>query len=108
MAGKLSTILGAQWGDEGKGKLVDILSEKYDIVARATGGANAGHSVYVGDQKFVFHLLPSGILHPNTICVIGNGLVLHIPTMFEEFEDVEAKEYQLKIESKFQIELRYF
>ncbi len=96
MAGKLSTILGAQWGDEGKGKLVDILSEKYDIVARATGGANAGHSVYVGDQKFVFHLLPSGILHENTVCVIGNGLVLHIPTMFEEFEDVEAKGISIK------------
>ena len=82
----LSVILGAQWGDEGKGKLVDILSENFDIVARATGGANAGHTVYVGDKKFVFHLLPSGVLRKGVICVIGNGCVLHLPTVLEELK----------------------
>lgn len=89
MSKNLSLILGAQWGDEGKGKLVDILSEKFDYVARATGGANAGHTVYVGESKFVFHLIPSGILHEGTVCVIGNGVVLHIPTMFKELENLD-------------------
>ncbi len=90
----LSIILGAQWGDEGKGKLVDILSSEFDIVARATGGANAGHTVYVQEggetKKFVFHLLPSGILYPHVTCVIGNGVVLHVETMFEELESLKA------------------
>jgi len=82
----LSVILGAQWGDEGKGKLVDVLSENFDIVARATGGANAGHTVYVGEKKFVFHLLPSGVLREDVMCVIGNGCVLHLPTVLEELK----------------------
>ncbi len=89
----LSIIIGAQWGDEGKGKLVDILSENFDIVARATGGANAGHTVYVEmdgkEKEFVFHLLPSGVLREQTTCVIGNGCVLHLPTVLEELEAVE-------------------
>ncbi len=89
MSKNLSLILGAQWGDEGKGKLVDILSEKFDYVARATGGANAGHTVYVGESKFVFHLMPSGILHDGTICVIGNGVVLHIPTLYKELANLD-------------------
>ncbi|MBU0667995.1 adenylosuccinate synthase [Patescibacteria group bacterium] len=91
--GNVSVILGGQWGDEGKGKLIDIMAEQYDIVARATGGANAGHTVYVpdpvnenGKKKFIFHLMPSGVLYPNVIGVIGNGVVLHIPTLFEEIE----------------------
>lgn len=88
----LSLVLGAQWGDEGKGKLVDILSEKFDYVARATGGANAGHTVYVGEKKFVFHLMPSGILHPQSICVIGNGVVLHVPTLLKELDNLDANE----------------
>lgn len=95
-----TTILGAQWGDEGKGKLVDILSADFDIVARATGGANAGHTVYVkdGDQvkKVVFHLLPSGLLHEHIQCVIGNGLVLHIPSMFEEIESMKAQGFDVE------------
>lgn len=101
MAGQITTILGAQWGDEGKGKLVDILSEKFDIVARATGGANAGHSVYVGDKKYVFHLLPSGVLHPQTTCVIGNGVVLHVPTFFEELQNL--KERGIDVENRVKI-----
>lgn len=87
--GKLSIVLGSQWGDEGKGKLIDILSEKYDVIARATGGANAGHTVIVGSQKFVFHLVPSGILRDDKICIIGNGCVLHLPTIIEELTVLE-------------------
>ena len=85
-------ILGAQWGDEGKGKLVDILSEHFDIVARATGGANAGHTVYVGKKKFVFHLLPSGVLRDDVVCVIGNGCVLHLPTVLEELKTLSDQD----------------
>jgi adenylosuccinate synthase len=88
----LSMILGAQWGDEGKGKLVDILSEHFDIVARATGGANAGHTVYVGKKKFVFHLLPSGVLRDDVVCVIGNGCVLHLPTVLEELKTLSDQD----------------
>lgn len=66
-----SAVLGAQWGDEGKGKLIDMLSEHYDIVARFNGGANAGHTIKVGDEKFFFHQIPSGILRKNIMNVIG-------------------------------------
>jgi adenylosuccinate synthase len=69
-------ILGLQWGDEGKGKIVDMLAERFDVVARYQGGHNAGHTVAIDDQKFVLHLIPSGILHPDTQCVIGNGVVI--------------------------------
>lgn len=79
-------IIGGQWGDEGKGKLVDILAEKYDVIVRATGGANAGHTIYRGSGKFVFHLVPSGMFHPGKICVMGNGMVIHFPTLLEEME----------------------
>lgn len=89
----LTVILGAQWGDEGKGKLIDILAEEYDIVARATGGANAGHTIHIRSKedpaktnKFVFHLVPSGMLNKKPICVVGNGVVLHIPTLLEELD----------------------
>lgn len=77
-------MLGAQWGDEGKGKLVDILAKDFSVIGRATGGANAGHTVVVGDKKHVFHLLPSGLLNEGTKCMIGNGVVVHLPTMFDE------------------------
>lgn len=101
----LSLVLGAQWGDEGKGKLVDILGKKFDIIARATGGANAGHSVYVkmGEEtkKFVFHLLPSGVLYDHTICVIGNGVVLHAPTLMKELENV--KNHGINIDGRIKI-----
>lgn len=95
-----TVVLGAQWGDEGKGKLVDVLSKDFDIVARATGGANAGHTVYFTEgaetKKFVFHLLPSGILYPQVTCVIGNGLVLHIGSMFEEIEALKVQGYDVE------------
>lgn len=87
--GNVTTILGSQWGDEGKGKLVDILSGEYDVIARATGGANAGHTIYIGDKKFVFHLIPSGMMNEGKICVIGNGVVVHIPTLLEEIDVLE-------------------
>ncbi len=80
----VAILVGSQWGDEGKGKIVDILSSKYDIVVRYQGGANAGHTIEVGDKKFVFHLIPSGILHDNVICVIGNGVVIDPNALLEE------------------------
>jgi len=80
----VTIVLGAQWGDEGKGKLVDILAKDYPVIGRATGGANAGHTVVVGENKHVFHLLPSGLLNEGTTCMIGNGVVVHLQTMFNE------------------------
>jgi adenylosuccinate synthase len=76
-------IAGAQWGDEGKGKVVDLLTARVQVVARYNGGHNAGHTVIVGGRKFVLHLIPSGILHPGILCVIGNGVVVD-PTAFEK------------------------
>lgn len=91
--GQAVVILGGQWGDEGKGKLIDIMSREYGIVARAAGGANAGHTVYIQDpvqknetKKFIFHLLPSGMLYPNVVGVIGNGCVVHLPTLMKEIK----------------------
>src|SRR5918995_6766368 len=69
-------VLGAQWGDEGKGKIVDLMTPHFSIVARYQGGHNAGHTVYVGGKKFVLHLIPSGILHAGVTCIIGNGVVV--------------------------------
>ena len=83
-------ILGAQWGDEGKGKVVDLFSERFDVVARYQGGHNAGHTVYVHGQKIVLHLIPSGILHPDKLCVIGNGLVVSPPAFEKEVADLQA------------------
>jgi adenylosuccinate synthase len=82
-------VLGSQWGDEGKGKVVDILSEKADIVVRYQGGSNAGHTVCVDSKKFVLHLIPSGILHDGKICVIGNGIVFDPKSFFEEKKQLE-------------------
>lgn len=84
-------VVGAQWGDEGKAKVVDYLTEDADLVIRFQGGANAGHTVEVGDQKFVFHLLPSGLIHPDKVCVIGNGVVLDPAQLLREIEDVRGK-----------------
>jgi adenylosuccinate synthase len=84
-------IIGAQWGDEGKGKIVDLLADRFDIVARYQGGHNAGHSVYVGEKAFVLRLLPSGIIHENKICVLGNGMVIDPKAFFEEIDQMSAK-----------------
>ncbi len=77
-------VLGTQWGDEGKGKIVDLLSSDVDIVARYQGGANAGHSIVIGGKKIILHLIPSGILHDRTTCIIGNGVVIDPAALFEE------------------------
>lgn len=79
-------VLGAQWGDEGKGKIVDLMTPHFSIVARYQGGHNAGHTVYVGGRKFVLHLIPSGILHPGVMCVIGNGVVIDPHALFAEID----------------------
>ena len=81
-------VVGAQWGDEGKGKLVDVLSEGVDWVVRYQGGANAGHTVHIGDRSTVLHQIPSGILHPGVRCAIGNGVVLDPETLFVEVDEL--------------------
>ena len=83
-------IVGAQWGDEGKGKIVDLLSEHADIVARYQGGANAGHTIVHGDKKYILHLIPSGILHPSVHCVIGNGVVIDPVALMDEIRMLES------------------
>lgn len=88
---QVSGVLGCQWGDEGKGKLVDILAKHFDIVARCQGGANAGHTIYNSEgKKFALHLVPSGILNEETVCVIGNGVVVHLPGLFKEIDGLES------------------
>lgn len=89
-------IIGTQWGDEGKGKLVDALSEHFDYICRSSGGANAGHTIYTENKKYVFHLFPSGLLHPNTIGIIGNGTVVSLPDLLEEIESLEAQGLQVR------------
>ena len=81
-------VLGAQWGDEGKGKIVDLLTPRFDIVARYQGGHNAGHTVYVNRTKFVLRLIPSGILHPGITCIIGNGVVVDPAALFAEVDEL--------------------
>lgn len=85
----VSIIVGAQWGDEGKGKIVDLLSEHADVVARYQGGANAGHTIVHGDKKYILHLIPSGILHPSVHCVIGNGVVIDPVALMDEIRMLE-------------------
>ncbi len=100
-------ILGAQWGDEGKGKLVDILADRFDYIVRYQGGNNAGHTIWIGERKFVLRLVPSGILHPGKIAVIGNGLVVDPIGLFEEVETLNAAgidaEKQLRISNRAQV-----
>ena len=84
-------IVGSQWGDEGKGKLVDILTEFAHVIVRFQGGSNAGHTVVVGDKKFIFHQLPSGILHEHKRCIIGSGVVIDPQTLIEEIEEIKGK-----------------
>jgi adenylosuccinate synthase len=84
-------VIGAQWGDEGKGKIVDLLAERFDVVVRYQGGHNAGHSVQIGDKSFVLHLLPSGIVHQGKTCVLGNGMVIDPKAFFEEADRLMAQ-----------------
>lgn len=85
----VTVLVGSQWGDEGKGKIVDILSEKYDVVTRYQGGANAGHTVEIGEKQYILHLIPSGILRENVICVVGNGVVIDPVALLDEIKLLE-------------------
>lgn len=88
--GKNVVVIGTHWGDEGKGKIVDLLTQKASAVVRFQGGHNAGHTLVVEGKKTVLHLIPSGILHPQVMCMIGNGVVLSVPDLFKEIEELET------------------
>jgi adenylosuccinate synthase len=89
--GKSVIVIGTQWGDEGKGKIVDLLTERVDAVVRFQGGHNAGHTLWIAGEKTVLHLIPSGILRPQVVCVIGNGVVVHLPSLLKEIDGLEAR-----------------
>ena len=84
-------VVGAQWGDEGKGKIVDVLAGQVAVIARYQGGANAGHTVHVGGEEFILHQIPSGILHKGTRCLLGNGVVLDLEQFFEELDSIRER-----------------
>ena len=84
-------LVGAQWGDEGKGKATDLLGGRVDYVVKFNGGNNAGHTVVIGDEKYALHLLPSGILTPGVVPVIGNGVVVDLEVLFEELDALDAR-----------------
>jgi len=92
---KVVVVIGAQWGDEGKGKVVDLLAERFDVVARYQGGHNAGHSVKVGDKSYALHVIPSGIIHPGKTCVLGNGMVIDPIAFFAEADRLSAQGLQV-------------
>lgn len=89
-------LVGSQWGDEGKGKIVDILSDRFDIVVRYQGGANAGHTIVIGDQQYILHLIPSGILREGVACVIGNGVVIDPKALLDEIKFIEDHGIDMK------------
>ena len=89
--GKSVVVIGTQWGDEGKGKIVDLLTEQAHAVVRFQGGHNAGHTLIINGQKTVLHLIPSGILRPAVVCVIGNGVVVHLPSLLTEIDGLESR-----------------
>jgi len=88
-------VVGSQWGDEGKGKITDLLSEEADIIVRYQGGCNAGHTVVKGDKQFIFHLIPSGILHKGVKCLIGNGVVIDPESLLQEIEGLKKKNIEI-------------
>jgi adenylosuccinate synthase len=87
----VTVIVGTQWGDEGKGKITDLLAKDLDMVVRYQGGNNAGHTVVIGSETFKLHLIPSGIFYPNVSCIIGNGVVVDPAVLIEEVETLKAK-----------------
>jgi adenylosuccinate synthase len=89
-------VIGAQWGDEGKGKIVDLLTESADVIVRFQGGSNAGHTLVVNGEKIIFHLIPSGMLHKNKICLIGPGVVIDPKGLIEEMDNLEKHGYTVK------------
>ena len=104
---RVCAVLGAQWGDEGKGKLVDVLAKEYDIIARFNGGSNAGHTIIVDGKRFAFHLLPSGLIYPHTTNLIGNGVVVNLNSVFSELGPLEeggiSTKGRLKISNRAQL-----
>jgi len=88
-------IVGAQWGDEGKGKVTDLLAETADVVIRFQGGNNAGHTIVRGDEVYKFHLVPSGILYPGKLCLIGNGVVVDPKVLTEEIAELSRRRIDL-------------
>src|SRR4030042_3772574 len=105
-------VVGAQWGDEGKGKIVDLLTQYADTVVRFQGGNNAGHTIVLKGEKFVFHLLPSGILYKNKKCIIGNGVVLDPAVLIEEITELKRRgdfkaDFQLMISEETHLILPY-
>ena len=90
---KSVVVVGSQWGDEGKGKVIDLLTEFSDVVVRFQGGNNAGHTLVVGGEKFIVHLIPSGILHETKKCVIGNGVVLDPGVLIGEIDELRKRGY---------------
>ena len=84
-------IVGAQWGDEGKGKIIDVLAERAQVVARYQGGSNAGHTVIVDDEEFKFRLLPSGVLNEDALCMLGNGVVIEPEVLCGELDELQAR-----------------
>ena len=93
----VTVVVGLYWGDEGKGKIVDLLSDKYDVIARYQGGANAGHTVKIGNEKYVLHCLPSGVLTPGKENVIGNGMVINLQSLAEEMSNLAAQNKKFKL-----------
>ena len=91
LGGSCTVVVGCQWGDEGKGKIVDVLADRADLIARYQGGANAGHTVYLGQEKFVLHQVPSGILHPGKRCLLGNGVVVDPLQLFAEIDGLTER-----------------
>ena len=87
----LTAVTGINWGDEGKGRVIDLLAEQADIVVRYQGGNNAGHTVVTDQGKFVLNLLPSGILHPDVVCVLGDGMVVNLEHLSNEISQIQAK-----------------
>jgi len=92
MKGRVEAIIGAQWGDEGKGRVIDAFGDRFDIFARYQGGSNAGHTVIVDDKKYVFHSLPSGMLYHGKLCVIGNGVVLDPELLLAEIKELQERD----------------
>jgi adenylosuccinate synthase len=107
MSNQADLIVGLQWGDEGKGKIVDHMAQKYDYVCRFAGGHNAGHTIVVGDKKYALHVMPSGILNPNAKNIVGNGVVLSPKDFIKEMEQFKALEGRLFISDKAHLLLPY-
>ena len=106
-----TAVVGLQWGDEGKGKLVDILASDHDFIVRYNGGANAGHTVVVGDERYALHLVPSGILVPGCTCVVANGVVIDPAKILEEIDGLRARNIEvgdnLRISSRAHVVMPY-